>query len=363
MNILILTKIKPLLLKGNVSDVYSYIENDYFFEGYYSGFKDLGHKVFLMPDESYFIPTKIKYFSPFTHRVIAYFLRKLKLHIIDRILLSKKVGLFCKDNSINFIFTEVNPYISPEVIKQYSPSTFVTQWYGIVPSISDTETMKMLPEYDFLWTPGVYNRDKVDFDGIDNAVYIGTAMNPKLLYHEYDSRFAYDVVFGGRLGREHMHRLPILEKLAQSFEDFAFYGYGAENIPLGYALKNKFKGWADAPTLRKIYSSSKIILNLTMDDYSIITKGFNARLFEIPQCNGGMQILPYDPKISDYFEVGKEVICFSDVDDLIEKIKLYLKDEQTRTVIANNAYLKSQKYTYFERAKAICEYIKKINNE
>jgi len=357
MNILFLTKMKDCFLKENNLTFDKYLHNDPFFDGYYKGFKKQGHQLFHLWNESWFFPPFLKLKFPFIYKSLGYLSRRIGLQTLDTYLLSKKIAKYCIKHNIDFIFTDQNPYISPNIIRQYAPKAIITEWFGIFPEMADQWSLKRLPEYDIIWSGGKFDINKVDFNGIEKMEYIGCSVNENLLYHEFDKHYQYDIIFIGRLGKGHSNRLAILETIAEKFDNFAFYGYGDTTV-CSKILMQKYKGWADARTTRKLYSSSKIILNLTLDGYDRITKGFNARLFEIPACQGGVQILKSDQKAFDYFKSNKELLCFHNIEELLEKIKYYLNNEIKRKQIVDTAYKRSLFYTYYERSKLMITPIK-----
>jgi len=351
MNILLLTKIKKSLLQKWNTSVDEYITTDHFFGGWNNGFKSLGHNTFLNWDESFFFPGKLKIKCIFLYRAFNFFLIKTKLKIIDRYLLSRKIARFCTKNKIDVIYTEINTSISPLVIKKYAPNVIITQWYGIFPEMSDQITLKLLSQYDIIWGPCEFDESKITFDGIQNLKYIGSAVNNKLYFYDYNSDYAYDVVFVGGVGKGHSKRIEILEAIAQTIESFAFYGYGEENIPKGYKLKKVYKGWVNSDEMRKLFSSSRIALNLTLDGYDRITRGFNARLFEIAACGGALQMVKADNKLSEYFTVDEDLVTFENKEELILKIKFYLAQKEKAREITKSALIKSKEFSYDEKAK------------
>ncbi len=357
MNILILTKLKPQILKANHTSVEDYIEEDHFFDGYARGFKKLGHNIFLNWEESFFISQKFRLKFDLLSRILKFIFRKTRFDRIDRYLFSRKISKFCKENNIDFIFTEINSFISPLVIKKYFPKVLVTQWYGIFPEMSSRDTLNILSEYDYIWGPCEFYRNKVNFKGIEKLHYIGCSVNHTQYFYDYDENLAYDIIFVGGVGNAHSNRIDLLEKIAKKYDDFAFYGYGIENIPENYKLKEKYKGWASTNELRKLFSSSKVAINLTLNDYEKVKRGFNARLFEIAACGGSMQLCKSDQKINEFFKIGSDLDVFDDEEEMIAKIDYYLNHREERIVLAQNAVQKISRYTYYNRAKIIINII------
>lgn len=78
-----------------------------------------------------------------------------------------------------------------------------------------------------------------------------------------------------------------------------------------------------------------------------------ARNFEIPGC-GGFQLTGWAENLDEYFEIGKEVVCFESDSDLIEKIAYYLEHEDERRAIAQAAHQRAlAEHTYERRFQQI----------
>jgi spore maturation protein CgeB len=84
--------------------------------------------------------------------------------------------------------------------------------------------------------------------------------------------------------------------------------------------------------------------------YSDQIKGRN---FEVPGC-GGFLLTGMAENLGQYYEIGKEVVCFDDRYDLIEKIRYYLKHENERAAIAQAGYERTMlDHTYVRRFSEI----------
>ena len=59
-----------------------------------------------------------------------------------------------------------------------------------------------------------------------------------------------------------------------------------------------------------------------------------------------------------YYEIGKEIVCFDDTKDLIDKIRYYLVHEEERAAIAQAGYERTlREHTYAHRFQAIFKQI------
>jgi spore maturation protein CgeB len=86
--------------------------------------------------------------------------------------------------------------------------------------------------------------------------------------------------------------------------------------------------------------------------YSDQIKGRN---FEVPGC-GGFMLTGMAENLGQYYEIGKEVACFDDRHDLIDKVRYYLKHEDEREAIAQAGYERTMRdHTYPRRFSEIFE--------
>jgi spore maturation protein CgeB len=65
----------------------------------------------------------------------------------------------------------------------------------------------------------------------------------------------------------------------------------------------------------------------------------NRRMYELP-INGVMQICDCKKGLSELYSLGEEVISYKNIDDAINKIEYYLKNDKERVRIAKKGYLK-----------------------
>lgn len=154
-----------------------------------------------------------------------------------------------------------------------------------------------------------------------------------------EKRYKADVVFIGTLLKE---RQKTLTKLLQ----FNLKIWG--DIPPGQSLitelEGAYQGTAHGEKMVKIFNAAKIVLNFQPPD---MTVGGNMRTFEIPGC-GAFQMV--DKCDKNWFTDGREVVIFKGEEDLIRKIRHYLKNEEARKKISEMGHLAAyEKHTYENR--------------
>jgi spore maturation protein CgeB len=203
------------------------------------------------------------------------------------------------------------------------------------------------------------------------------------LYRSLELPLRYDVTF---VGQPHGNRRAVVEALRRRGIQVQVWGTGWENGRLGQEQ------------MIQVFNQSRINLNLSnASTYGAVRSlapslaalwarggrllerfGFGrrvkawrrariqerfaqasfpdqikARNFEIPGC-GGFQLSGMAENLEDYFEADDEVVCFSDSDDLVEKIRYYLAHEDNRRTIAEAGYARAQRdHRYADRFRGI----------
>lgn len=120
--------------------------------------------------------------------------------------------------------------------------------------------------------------------------------------------------------------------------------------------------WVSELEANYYYCGAKMVLNLhrSHDDphlkqnsQQIKAHTPNNRLFEIAACQS-FQLIDQRPDLSSLYEIGKEIISFSGMEDFLEKSKFYLPRVRLREQIAHAAYIRTKKdHSYEERIQKI----------
>jgi spore maturation protein CgeB len=182
----------------------------------------------------------------------------------------------------------------------------------------------------------------------------------------------YDVTF---VGKAHGNRSQVIRKLQEAGIKVHVWGSGWES------------GRLSQEEMIRVFNESRIYLNLsnastplysrspslvqryvkrffsTLRDSlfktAVSARGDNenqhypeqikGRNFEVPGC-GGFLLTGKAENLEAYYEIDEEVACFDDMDDLIKKVKYYLRDEQLRETIAAKGYRRTlDEHTYVHR--------------
>jgi len=94
-------------------------------------------------------------------------------------------------------------------------------------------------------------------------------------------------------------------------------------------------GWERFVTFEEmldIFKTSKINLNFS-GAYRGNRMQMKGRIFQVCQ-RGGFMLTEYVPHIEDYFEIDKEIVCFSNKEEMVDKIIYYLNHDEERRAVA-----------------------------
>jgi spore maturation protein CgeB len=249
------------------------------------------------------------------------------------------------------------------------------------------------PHYDWCLVPEKFRlKDYVAMGA--KPIYCQEAANPKI-YKPYDLPVEFDVAF---VGQAYGDRPGYIKYLFEQGIDIRVWGYGwqqfnpenrkaAEQSQLRRAIrigKMLFTqaGWkAVAVRVKKLTEAKSkpassdncsnaidqveelpaAILGGTLSDVEMIqlysrskiNLGFSTcgnthqtgerivqvrlRDFEVPM-SGGFYMVEYMEELEEFFDIGKEIVCYTDAGDLAEKIKYYLAHDDERERIRKAGY-------------------------
>ena len=205
-----------------------------------------------------------------------------------------------------------------------------------------------LPLYDHIYS---FSKTTTQFinklDGL-NATHFPYGAKPiavKSMQQEHDVLF---------VGSADMRRIYLLEQLTQ----FKLSVYGSRwqryqsliSSPLNTAI-NPNPVWGSE--LHELLFKSKIILNVTRSSFYGVETGINLRIFETLAAQGFL-LTDHTPELEELFLIGEEIETYSCSDELTDKVRYYLKNEDKRYKIAQKGHAKFvQTYSWDERIKEL----------
>lgn len=148
-----------------------------------------------------------------------------------------------------------------------------------------------------------------------------------------------------------VERVAILNALAQKHKVVLYSDEG----PKEQLQRVKIRPWVDYwKEMPKVFYLSKINLNITSRS---IESGIPQRVFDI-MAVGGFCLTNYQPELEEYFEIGKDLEVYHNLQELLDKVDYYLKHEDARVRIAMNGYQKVRmEHNYIHRFEKVLEEI------
>ena len=223
-------------------------------------------------------------------------------------------------------------------------------------SISHFELIEEIaPHFDLCWVP---EREALPlYEGIGaNAVHLPMAANPQV-YHPYDLPVEYDVTF---VGQRYLNREAYLAYLYFAGVDVRVWGpkwdlshsnvmkrlrfvggspkrwirrflLGLDRIPTSELVLplTRRNGPLSDEDLVKMYSRSKISLGFSdvgVEEDGKYKRQVHLRDFEAPM-SGACYFTGYQEEMAEYYEIGKEIICYDTREELLDKVWYYLAHE------------------------------------
>lgn len=253
------------------------------------------------------------------------------------------------------IFSLYTDQLLPEAVEQ------VRQYTTTLCFFHDDTWRKDFSQYwarhfDYFTSSDFEAKRKYERLGLHNAIHFPFGVNHKL-YQPQQTEKIFDVSF---VGAWHPYREWLIKRLKKA------------NIKVETAGSRWPRGIVPQEEMIRMFNQSRINLNLSnscsWDARYLISspKGIintlhsrknveqiKARHFEINACRA-FQISYYVDGIERCYRIGDEMAVFLDPDDLIDKVKYYLNDNDLREGMAENAYQRTlNDHTYEMRFRNI----------
>lgn len=171
-----------------------------------------------------------------------------------------------------------------------------------------------------------------------NGFFSPPGANPDI-YYPRTTKKDIDVCF---VGLNYGERSKIIGSLSRYFRVEA-YGKGWESGPVSFN------------EMLNLYSRAKIVLGIGGVNSTLSVQTLKGRDFEVPMC-GATYLTSFNPELAEFFNIGKEIICWSTVENCIEIIYELLNHPKKCEDIGKNARLRSvSEHTWDIRIKKILD--------
>ena len=239
----------------------------------------------------------------------------------------------------------------------------LVQWCGLPANTMLARDRINLPYFDLIFQPanltdglraaGAAGRIEYIPIGIDPDIY-----RPIALTAEEQRRYEADVCFIGGLSRRfHAARRAMVEYAIENGVNIKVWGGYLEHF-VGSPILRVWQGQIWGEEQVKALCAAKIGLNFHVDHRAgELDRGLNLRAFELAAC-GVFQLLQRVPGVGEFFEEGKEIVCFDTKEEMLEKIRYYLAHEDKRRQIAEAARQRVlREHTWAQRIVHMTQYM------
>ena len=266
-----------------------------------------------------------------------------------------------------------------EILKQ---KTTTINWFWDDHWRFESFTKYVAPKLSYSITVDKYSIHKYKNIGCENVILSqGAAFEYVEVTKKDVSNYQYDISF---VGGKNYAREWIIEELRKSGYSVTCFGSGWENERVSFnEMKNIFiktkinlnisnslpydirfynflnqknKNQVLKINIREPIKTLKSIKSKLFPGVKYYTpknrEQIKARNFEIPGC-GGFQLTNYVLSLEDYYDIGKEITVYANIDDLKSQIDYYLTHEEEREQIRKAGHARSRYYTYEDRLKSI----------
>lgn len=156
--------------------------------------------------------------------------------------------------------------------------------------------------------------------------------------------------FVGGISRHHGKALPMLEYLART-TPIEFFGYGAKSLNRNSPILERHHGEVWGLDMYRALARSRITLNRHIN----VAENYanNMRLFEATGV-GALLITEHKDNLSDLFEVGREVVAYSNAEEAAEMIRYYIAHpEEARAIALAGQSRTLREHTYQRRMEEL----------
>jgi spore maturation protein CgeB len=256
-------------------------------------------------------------------------------------------------------------------------STVTLNWFADDHWRFETFSRYWAPCFNWVVTTAQTAVPKYAAIGYDRVIKSQWGFN-HFLYRKLDLPLAYDVTF---VGNPHGNRRQIVEGIRRRGVDLKVWGAGWEmgrieqeamirvfnQSRINLNLSNASNTGTASPLVRPLararslagqaarrFGPARRIRALVRSllearaATAVYPEQIKARNFEIPGC-AGFQLSGPAENIEDYFIPGKEIVCYNDFGDLVEKIRYYLAHTDEREAVAEAGYQRAKREHSYER--------------
>lgn len=248
----------------------------------------------------------------------------------------------------NYVFTIHGGFLTKEVIQKIKEIGPIVGIWFVDDPYDIQSSKKRLYNWDFIFTNEMASVAVYKSQGYRQVYYLPLGVQTQIYFPETVPHQYYSDLFF--VGTPFPRRVEMIKSLLAKIPKLRLKIVGPQwqkHLSRKVDLINRP---LSPDQIRKFYNGAKINLNIHRDDTEhvdginlnpdrIKAISPNNRIFDICACNS-FQLVDFRPGLRDYFNMKNDLITYNNTNELILKIKYFLKNHLMRKNIANNGYKK-----------------------
>jgi spore maturation protein CgeB len=242
------------------------------------------------------------------------------------------------------------PKVAERISKEYGIKTAL--WFPDDPRFLRSLLLQIASYFDCTAVSSKSSIPSLKESGAKVVIRLPFACEPNI-HRKLKVKQCYDVTF---IGSYYPERARLLSNLV-SYDLKILGGYW--NSPwISKKLKDHVVPQsANGQRMVEILNRSKVTLNIHNTSDLKASAKVNMRVFEATGC-GTFLLTDMPSGLSEFFDPGREVVCYSSPKELVELVEYYLESPEERQKIAENGQARTYKdHTYVQRVSRLLDAI------
>lgn len=268
----------------------------------------------------------------------------------------------------DFVFTLKGEKFSPDYVRKIKASGCTTILWFTVLFLEDW-MITLAQEFDFVLVNADNNRIFLEEKGVRNVHWFHQGFDPEffgianLPDGNISEKYYADVAMIGSMGKPiYQKRSELVARLRQEKIDIKWWGprLSRQLRNLRYFWTGVHLAWAGREVYMKDFADviqhTRIFIGQDADT-PVPGKYLSNRIFAVMGC-GGFYLGRRTPGMETVFDIGREMDVFDTDDEMLEKIRYYLKNEEARRRIARAGQQRVlTDYTYEQQMRKIFNWV------
>ncbi|CAN5572832.1 hypothetical protein BH10BDE1_BH10BDE1_35360 [soil metagenome] len=259
------------------------------------------------------------------------------------------------------VFCLFRDQFKPATIEKLSTVAKTLNWFGDDTWRFDSFSARYAPSFDYVVTTDKFSVPRYHELGVSNVIVSQWAAIDLHQKAKFTGRYEYDVSF---IGQFHPYRAWIINTLKNRGLKVETFGLGWSNGPVTSEKMNHI--FRHSKINLNVGNSTSLKIPYLLSHWKALPLAIKsrknrsqikARNFEIPYF-GGFQLSDDVPGLDDWFEIGKEIVTYQNVDTAIEKTRYYLANDDARETIRAASEARAKNDGYTERWRKVLTEVK-----